>query len=86
MKRQAFENIYFLAFSLAIGVLSAIGALFFRTLIELFQKLFWVSGATFSEQLMNSPWWLKIMAPLAGGLIAVPIITFFIPEAKGDGY
>lgn len=34
---------------------------------------------------MNSPWWLKILVPTAGGLVAGPIITFWVPEAKGPG-
>ena len=70
---------------MAIGILAAIGALFFRSLIEIFQNLFWASGSTFLEKLINSPWWLKILVPVAGGLIAGPIITFLVPEAKGPG-
>ncbi|MEA3416176.1 MAG: chloride channel protein [Thermodesulfobacteriota bacterium] len=85
MKRQSLDNLYFLGFSVAIGILAAIGALFFRSLIEIFQNLFWASGSTFLEKLINSPWWLKILVPVAGGLIAGPIITFWAPEAKGPG-
>jgi CIC family chloride channel protein len=85
LKRQSLDNLYFLGFSVAIGILAAIGALFFRSLIEIFQNLFWASGSTFLEKLINSPWWLKILVPVAGGLIAGPIITFLVPEAKGPG-
>lgn len=70
---------------MAIGVLAALGALGFRTLIELFQGLFWPSGMTFLEKVMSAPWWLKILVPVCGGLIAGPIITFIVPEVRGPG-
>ncbi len=76
---------YFVFFSVCIGILAAIGALFFRTLIEVFQGLFWASGTTYLQKLLNSPWWLKILVPTAGGLVVGPIITFWVPEAKGPG-
>lgn len=82
---QRLHNLYFLGFSVAIGILAATGALFFRTLIEGFQALFWVSGTTFLEKVIDSPWWLKILVPVSGGLVAGPIITFLVPEAKGPG-
>lgn len=85
LKGQRLYNLYLLCFSVAIGILSAVGALFFRSLIEIFQNLFWGSGTTFFDKLVYSPWWLKILVPTAGGLIAGPIITFLVPEAKGPG-
>jgi len=85
LKRERLHNLYFLAFSAVIGILAATGALFFRTLIEIFQNLFWASGTTFVEKLIHSPWWLKVLVPVSGGLVAGPIITFLVPEAKGPG-
>jgi H+/Cl- antiporter ClcA len=79
LKRQSLDNLYFLGFSVAIGILAAIGALFFRSLIEIFQNLFWASGSTFLEKLINSPWWLKILVPVAGATLApiTAILTIF---------
>jgi CIC family chloride channel protein len=74
-----------LAFSLSIGILAAVGALFFRALIEIFQNVLWPSGTTFLEKAAHAPWWLKILVPTVGGFIAGPVITFLVPEAKGPG-
>lgn len=78
-------DITLLAFAVGIGLLAALGALAFRSLIELFQLLFWSPGASFTEQVIASPWWLRLGVPVMGGLIAGPVITFLVPEAKGPG-
>jgi CIC family chloride channel protein len=83
--RSQVKQLYFLFFSLSIGVLAAVGALLFRTLIEIFQYYLWPSGTTYLEQVVNSPWWLKILVPTAAGFIVGPVITFLVPEAKGPG-
>jgi len=83
--RPQVKHFYFLFFSLSIGILAAVGALFFRTLIEIFQHYLWPSGTTFLEQVVNSPWWLRILVPTFAGLIVGPVITFLVPEAKGPG-
>ena len=85
MKKKNILALKLLLFSIVIGLLSAIGALFFRTLIEFFQDIFWAEGTTFLDKIIQSPWWLKILIPTAGGLAAGPIITFLVPEAKGAG-
>ncbi|MCF8038167.1 MAG: chloride channel protein [Desulfohalobiaceae bacterium] len=74
-----------LGFSIVIGLLAAVGALVFRFLIELFQTLFWAEGATLVEQAANTPWWLILGIPTTGGLIAGPLITYLVPEARGPG-
>lgn len=83
--RPQVKQLYFLVFSLIIGVLAAVGALFFRTLIEIFQHYLWPSGTTFLEQVVNSPWWQRVLIPTAAGFIVGPVITFLVPEAKGPG-
>jgi len=82
-----------LLFSMAIGIAGAMGALFFRSLIELFQWLIWglptgsgwTGGLGFTEQVMVSPWWLVVSAPAAAGLVAGWVITRWVPEARGPG-
>ncbi len=71
--------------AIVIGVLAAAGAILFRTLIDLVQTLFWPSGATFFDKVSASPWWLVLLVPCVGGLIAGPLITYIVPEAKGPG-
>jgi len=83
--RMHLRDLSLLGFALAIGGLAAVGALAFRTLIELFQYLFWASGATFPEQIAATPWWLTLSIPAAGGLVTGPIIHFLAPEARGPG-
>jgi CIC family chloride channel protein len=85
VKPRHLQNLHLLAFAVVIGILSAVGAFFFRSLIKIFQDLFWASGSTFDERLIHSPWWLKLLVPTAAGLIAGPVISFLVPEAKGPG-
>lgn len=83
--RPQVKHFYFLVFSLSIGVLAAGGALLFRTLIEIFQHYLWPSGTTYLDQVVNSPWWLRVLVPTTAGFIVGPVITFLVPEAKGPG-
>lgn len=82
-----------LLFSVSIGVVGALGAFFFRFLIEIFQWLFWgplsgsgwTGGTGFASQVAVSPWWLVLSAPAAAGMIAGYVITRWVPEARGPG-
>ena len=85
LRRLRVQDLSLLGFAIGIGVLAAGGALLFRTLIELFQGLFWLQGHSFMDQVANTPWWLIVSIPILGGLIAGPIITFLVPEARGPG-
>jgi CIC family chloride channel protein len=85
MKRQRLTYIHLMLFSIAIGLLSAGGAVCFRGLIELFGELFWSPGSTFVHQVMASPWWFRIVFPPAVGLAAGLLIFYVIPEARGPG-
>jgi len=85
VRRLRIQDLSLLGFAIGIGVLAAGGALLFRTLIEVFQGLFWFHGTSFMDQVANTPWWLVVSIPALGGLIAGPIITFLVPEARGPG-
>ncbi len=85
VQRLRIQDLSLLGFAIGIGVLAAGGALLFRTLIEFFQGLFWFQGASFMDQVANSPWWLVVSIPFLGGLLAGPVIAFFVPEARGPG-
>ncbi|WP_245577068.1 chloride channel protein [Maridesulfovibrio zosterae] len=74
-----------MAISITIGIAAALGAFFFRWLIEFFQDAFWLSGNNFLDSVAKSPQWLVLLLPCVGGLIAGVIITRWAPEAKGPG-
>lgn len=69
----------------AIGLIAGVGAEVFRSLIALFQGLVWPGEGDFAERAAVAPMWLKVGAPVLGGLVAGPVIAFFVPEAKGPG-
>ncbi len=78
-------DLILLGFSIGIGLLAAIGALIFRLLIEFFQALFWSGSGSLVDQVAVTPWWLVLTIPAMGGLLAGPVITFLVPEARGPG-
>lgn len=78
-------NVSFLFYSVAIGIIAAVGALVFRALIEFFQGTFWPDETTFLQQVKAAPFWLKILVPSLGGLAAGIFIHRWVPEAKGPG-
>lgn len=82
---QRVQYVLLMCFSVAIGIAAAMGAFFFRWLIELFQSTFWVQGNSFLDQVAASPWWLVLLLPCGGGLLAGVIITKWAPEARGPG-
>lgn len=85
MNKQRLTYIYLILFSILIGILSAGGAICFRAFIEMFGNLFWAPGATFTDQVMASPLWFRIVLPGAVGLAAGLLIFYVIPEARGPG-
>ena len=79
------EHIYMVLISIGIGVLGGLGAVGFRECIRIFQEVFWRSDNLTLTYLRALPWWWKILAPAAGGLIVGLIISRFAAEAKGHG-
>jgi|GEM_PF-4815575 CIC family chloride channel protein len=69
------QYVLLMAFSVAIGLAAAGGAFLFRWLIENFQLIFWADGRSFLDMIANSPWWLVLLLPCVGGIIAGIIIT-----------
>ena len=83
--RLSNTEFFLLFFSLLIGSVAAVGAIFFRKLIYLIQQLFWSVDAGFLSGVMSAPWWQKVLVPTFGGLVAGVLITYVVPEAKGPG-
>ncbi len=73
-----------------IGVVAALGAVFFRAMIALVHNAFFlgVFSATSDANHFDyrNPWGpFVILAPVIGGLIVVWLVQTFAPEAKGHG-
>ena len=71
--------------AVGIGLLGGLGAVGFRECIRLFQLAAWHTDSVTLSYLRGLPYWWKIIAPAAGGLIVGLIIVRFASEAKGHG-
>jgi chloride channel protein, CIC family len=77
-------------FAVIVGVITGIGAVFFRALIGLIHNIafFGVPSIDYDANVFTppSPWGaLIVLAPVAGGLIVTFLVQNFAPEARGHG-
>jgi len=79
------EHTFMVIIGVVIGVLGGFGAIFFRFAIKFFQGIFFGSFHYSLEYANTLPWYIKLLAPAAGGLIVGPIVYYFAREAKGHG-
>jgi len=79
------QHTYMVIIAVVIGALGGLGALFFRLAIRFFQDVFFGTGHYTLDFALNLPWYVKLLAPAAGGLIVGPVVYFFAREAKGHG-
>lgn len=79
------ESTVLLALALAVGLGTAIGALGFKFLVETAKDFFFAPTPLVLKSLVpiRSVW--VALIPVAGGLIAGPLIAYFAHEAKGHG-
>ncbi|HSG81850.1 MAG TPA: chloride channel protein, partial [Gemmatimonadota bacterium] len=78
-------RLYMVLLAVAIGVFGGLGAVAFRLLIVWVNDAAWGQGPVSLEHLAALPFWWKIAAPAAGGLLAGFIVYRFAREAKGHG-
>ena len=71
--------------AIIIGILAGFAAIGIRFLISGISNLSFAGDGTLLQNIIDSPWWIKILIPIVGGLIVGPLIYFFAPEAKGHG-
>jgi chloride channel protein, CIC family len=76
------ETSFLLIFSIAVGVCSGFGAIFFRWLINSFRVLFFEKSSAILY--FMGPYYV-ILVPAIGGLIVGPLVFFMAREAKGHG-
>jgi len=79
------EHVFMIIVALIIGVLAGFGAIAIRLLIREISDFAFPGEETLLENIIQTPWYIKISVPIIGGLIVGPIIHFFAPEAKGHG-
>ena len=79
------EHTFMVIVAVVIGIAGGFGAIFFRFAIRFFQAVFFGSWQYNLDYALGLPWYLKLIAPAAGGLIVGPIVFYFAREAKGHG-
>jgi len=79
------ERTSMILLALLIGVAGGFGACFFRWLIGTFQNLAWGAGGDPLEKITRSAWFVRLLVPMAGGLIVGVLTRYLAPEAKGHG-
>lgn len=79
------EQIYMVVVAVVIGLLGGLCAVGFRLLIQVLNRIAWQQGPYTLDHLAGLPFWWKILAPTAGGIVVGLIIHRFAREAKGHG-
>ena len=73
------------AVAVAIGLAGGLGAVFFRSLIDLILDLVWGPGGTTLEKFQRAAWYWRLAIPAGGGLLVGLLVFFFAAEARGHG-
>ncbi len=79
------EHTFMIIVAIIIGVLAGFGAIGIRTLIKEISDLSFSGNSTLLDNIVQAPWYLKIIVPVIGGMLVGPLIYFLAPEAKGHG-
>ena len=79
------EQAVMLVAATAVGVLAAMGSIFFRWLIDLSGMAFWLGNAKEVQTMAALPWWQKLLTPGIGGLVLAPIVLYWAKETRGSG-
>ncbi len=79
------EHTFMIIIALIIGVIAGFGAILIRIMIKFISDLSFPGTGNLLENIIATPWYLKIGIPALGGLIVGPLIYFLAREAKGHG-
>ncbi len=79
------EHTFMIVVALIIGILAGFGAIAIRAMINGISSLSFPGSDNLLNNIISAPWYLKIAAPIIGGILVGPIIYFFAKEAKGHG-
>ncbi len=84
-KAHMTEHLFMIILAIIIGILGGLGAVGIRAMISWMSDLSFPGDGSLLQNIMDMPWYIKILIPAIGGLIVGPVIYFFAPEAKGHG-
>jgi len=79
------ENTFMVTIAVIIGLVGGFGAVGIQQLIKVFQKVFWGNWEFSLEYVQTLPFYIKLLAPAAGGIFVGIIVYYFSSEAKGHG-
>jgi chloride channel protein, CIC family len=79
------QYLYMILLAVFIGLGGGFGAVGFRYLIRLVQRLAFSTWNYNLEAVEAIPWYLLILIPAIGGLLIYPLVTRLAREAKGHG-
>ncbi len=79
------EHTFMIIIAIIIGVLAGFSAIGIRWLIKAISDLSFPGTGNILQNIIQTPWYLKVIIPMVGALIFGPLIYFFAPEAKGHG-
>ncbi|MBN1496701.1 MAG: chloride channel protein [Spirochaetes bacterium] len=84
-KAKMTEHTFMISIALIIGMLGGFGAIAVRQMITGISSFFFRGHGNVLENILSTPWYIILAAPMIGGLIVGPIIYFLAREAKGHG-
>ncbi len=79
------EDSIMVVLGVVVGLAGGIGAVGFRYLINLFQRMAYGADGNLLDVVLNVAWYYRLWIPAAGGLLVGFIVFFWAREAKGHG-
>ncbi|NNG02014.1 MAG: CBS domain-containing protein [Desulfobacteraceae bacterium] len=79
------EQSIMVGLAVIVGIAGGFGAVAFRHLINLFQRLAYGDHTELLHLVQTLPWYAKFWVPAAGGIIVSTMVYFWAREAKGHG-
>ena len=85
LQLRANEHTIMAILAVLVGTAGGLGAVGFRYLINFFQTISYGSSSELLHVITQTPWYVRLLIPTAGGLIIGPLVYFWAREAKGHG-
>ena len=79
------EQIFVIVVAIFIGLLGGFGAVGFRYLIQVVQRISYGDWNYTLDLVRSIPWFVKVIIPASGGILVGLIVYFFAREVKGHG-